>query len=227
MVAKIALLSIAMTVFGVEQIAAELSIPVRAALLHRRQTGTSSIPAVPAGCESTCDPVNTAVAAGCTPSACCQPSFEMGFFNCFECVGNATHVTDFSEPQQDVDALVDTCAALGFALPKLTFPGQNPNRTISSVASSKASTAASSSTLGIASQITISDPSQTSLLSTTSTSQLVQSTVTSPPSDTSSANSPASPSTTSGASSLRALSINGLGSKVAILAIAASLYFGL
>jgi len=216
---------------GINQISAmpEPSILVRvpAAFLERRQTGTTSPPDVPAGCESSCDPVSSALAAGCTAATCCQSSFEMGYFSCFECAANASNVTDFSVPQQDLDELIDLCAALGLALPKLTFPGQNPNRTLSTIANSAANTASSSTSstpAAVPSQITISNPAQTSLFSTTSTSQLVQSTVASLPSNTS----PAGPSpTTSSASSIKIAAYSWLEGQVVALVIAVSLYYSL
>ncbi|KAF8898145.1 hypothetical protein CPB84DRAFT_1780975 [Gymnopilus junonius] len=223
-------LSFMVLVMGTTQISArpqsELLIRVPAAYLERRQTGTTSVPDVPPGCETTCDPVNSVLSAGCTVSTCCQSTFEMEYFNCFECVANALNVTDFSVPQEDLDALVDACAALSLALPKLTFPGQNPNRTISSVASSASSTASSGSPSPTA-QITVSNPAQTSLFSTSSTSQLAQSTVTSIPSNTSPVSPSPSTSTTSNASSTKRMSYSWLGGKVVSLGIAAALYFSL
>ncbi|KAF8966432.1 hypothetical protein BDZ97DRAFT_1698567 [Flammula alnicola] len=152
--------------------------------LESRQTGTN--PAVPPQCETQCDPINSVIAAGCQISTCCQASFEMGYFNCFECVGQAVNLTDYSAIQQTLDG------NSGFSLPKLTFPGQNPNRPLSSVSSAPASTLASSVTrpgLPLSTSF-LSTLSQTTVTSVSLTPIAPQSTVTSVPTDTAPAPSP-------------------------------------
>ncbi|KAF9004371.1 hypothetical protein BDQ17DRAFT_1354997, partial [Cyathus striatus] len=66
--------------------------------LKTRQSG--NIPSIPTECQSTCDPINAPLSAGCTVTACCTK-------------------------------LVEECAQQGISIPKLTFPGQDSNRTLS------------------------------------------------------------------------------------------------
>jgi len=85
-------------------------------------------------CDSRCTPIIGTVASNnCTPSECCSESFENEYFNCFVCVASVVDLTDYTEPQSNIDLLYDECANLGLRIPVLTFPGQNPNRTLSSV----------------------------------------------------------------------------------------------
>ncbi|KAF8963431.1 hypothetical protein BDZ97DRAFT_1028278 [Flammula alnicola] len=75
--------------------------------LESRQTGTN--PAGPPQCETQCDPITSVVAAGCQISTCCQASFEMGYFNCLECVGQAFNLTDYSPDQLALDGKAHQC----------------------------------------------------------------------------------------------------------------------
>ncbi|KDR74500.1 hypothetical protein GALMADRAFT_141530 [Galerina marginata CBS 339.88] len=174
--------------------------------LGRRQT---TIPDVPSQCTTVCNPVNTAIASGCPITTCCQSSFEMGYFNCFQCFENAINETDYAAAQQVLDALVSECTSKGFSLQKLTFPGQNPNRTLSSVV------------IPSSSQTTA--PSQSTVFTATPTPPLSQSTVTALPSTTAPGPSPA-PTTASGSRSAE----NGwLGVGITTLLLGACFYFGL
>ncbi|KAF9558230.1 hypothetical protein CPC08DRAFT_639291 [Agrocybe pediades] len=102
-------------------------------MLFRRQ---SLIPnGLPPDCEALCTSVDNTTSSGCKVSVCCTPEFEMDYFNCFSCAAKALNTTDLTVPQANVDMLFDDCAAEGILLPKLTFPGQNANRTLTSVAS--------------------------------------------------------------------------------------------
>ena len=112
----------------------------------------------------------------CTLSQCCLASFENGFYSCDICVG--TNDTDYSTAQATLDskylpfyveeklrrslyafiALYDDCAGLGIQLPVLTFPGQNPNRTLSSVVQFPSSQATASVSTPSTVQSTISAP---------------------------------------------------------------------
>ncbi|CAA7259569.1 unnamed protein product [Cyclocybe aegerita] len=130
-----------------------------------RQTG-NPLPNVPPQCTATCNPVNTVLAAGCPISQCCQASFATGYYNCFLCVEGALGINDFTVAQGIVDNLVTTCASRGFAIPKLTFPGQNPDRPLSTAIATTASIRSTTSQVGV-----------TTAVSTTST-QITQSTVT-------------------------------------------------
>ncbi|KIM42931.1 hypothetical protein M413DRAFT_26892 [Hebeloma cylindrosporum] len=116
----------------------------RASFAARQTGGGTGIPQVPSQCQSICNPVNTVISAGCTPSSCCQASFEMAYFNCFLCVGQASGLTDYTEIQTVLDEVVNECALIGNDLPKLTFPGQNPNRTLSAVPNLPSSTGTAS-----------------------------------------------------------------------------------
>ncbi|KIK07634.1 hypothetical protein K443DRAFT_168189 [Laccaria amethystina LaAM-08-1] len=102
-----------------------LRIP-RESSLEARQSSPIPTGSIPTQCETTCDPVNTVLESGCTPAQCyCTTSFESDLFSCFVCVGTATNVTDYSEEQQELNSLVQECAANGVTLPGLTFPGSS------------------------------------------------------------------------------------------------------
>jgi len=133
---------------------------------QRRQTP-------PPQCATICNPVTNAITSistsSCSPSVCCTDSFETSFFNCFTCVYAAANLTDFTEIQSTLDELYNTCAINGTKIPELTFPGQNPNRPLSSVVS-PISTATTSSTSESITQSTFS-PSTSSTPATTTPSQ--------------------------------------------------------
>ncbi|KAJ8592667.1 hypothetical protein M405DRAFT_812386 [Rhizopogon salebrosus TDB-379] len=132
---------------------------------HRRQnTG------IPSQCTSTCDPINNEVNAGCPVTACCTQSFETGYYNCFMCVGNADNATDYSGAQTDLDNLYVACADLGYPLQELTFPGQNPSRTLSTsfTGSTLPATSTSSSSVSMTLSQSVVNPS--SIVSPSSTS---------------------------------------------------------
>ncbi|KAJ7087296.1 hypothetical protein B0H15DRAFT_306794 [Mycena belliarum] len=67
--------------------------------------------------------------------------FQGSYFECLKCVGIATNATtaDFVQAQSLVDGLTVACSKEGFTLPELTFPGQNPNRTLATVSASQTS----------------------------------------------------------------------------------------
>ncbi|KAJ7666520.1 hypothetical protein B0H17DRAFT_1210565 [Mycena rosella] len=90
-----------------------------------------SLPAIPAACQAGCEPFTPFLAgATCPVTECCTAIFEQGYFKCFSCVGSALKATDFSVAQEYVDVLTTSCLSEGFTLPELTFPGQNPGRTL-------------------------------------------------------------------------------------------------
>ncbi|KAK0498284.1 hypothetical protein EDD18DRAFT_1157060 [Armillaria luteobubalina] len=105
----------------------------------------------------------------CTPAQCCTSSFENNYVSCIECVGSAANVTDFSQFQTIVDQLVVLCSANGIAIPKVTFPGQDPNRQLSTSAiPSSTSGAASGTSGGSSTSISHSTISDTSVITTVS-----------------------------------------------------------
>ncbi|KAJ7929112.1 hypothetical protein B0H13DRAFT_2181578 [Mycena leptocephala] len=115
--------------------------PRLALALNSRQSG---LPAVPPQCVSTCEPVNTILETNsCPPAECCTKSFQSEYFGCLKCVGLAANVTnaEWAQAQTLVDALTVACSIEGFTLPELTLPGQNPNRTLSTVSGSHTSKA--------------------------------------------------------------------------------------
>ncbi|KAJ6510298.1 hypothetical protein C8R47DRAFT_1097490 [Mycena vitilis] len=151
----------------------------------------SDVPIVPAKCAVTCDPVTDILQSEptCTPTVCCTTLFQSGYFNCFECLGpSGNNVTkaDYAQPQVFLDDLTLECAAAGMELPELTFPGQNPNRTLSL-------SGLPTSAFSTLSQSTVS--SLPSSLSTPTSPPISQKTVTAAPSDSSSAASRTGPST--------------------------------
>ncbi|KAF8169490.1 hypothetical protein BJ912DRAFT_999569 [Pholiota molesta] len=109
-------------------------------LLESRQTGTGTLP-TPPQCVTNCTSIANELSVGCTVATCCTAGFMNGFFSCFICAGQAENLTDYTMIQQTLDSFNEECASEGVSsLPKLTFPGQNPNRPLSSVPSSGAAT---------------------------------------------------------------------------------------
>ncbi|KAF9004713.1 hypothetical protein BDQ17DRAFT_1424556 [Cyathus striatus] len=156
--------------------------------LTRMLQSRQSNPDVPAECQSVCDPVNSDIANGCTFAACCTSQFETGYFNCFQCVGQSINFTDFTAPQQLIDGLLEECGQHGFAIPKLTFPGQNPDRSLTTLpisgstmatTSNIPSTVMSAATSTIISSHSASASSSLSSISLTGQSTLTQVTPTS------------------------------------------------
>jgi hypothetical protein len=88
---------------------------------------------VPAQCESTCDPVNAIIGEDdqCTVGQCCNANFAQGYFDCFKCVGGELQIKSWNLPQKFLDGLVVQCSRKNIQLPLLSFPGQNPNRVLS------------------------------------------------------------------------------------------------
>ncbi|KAF8531840.1 hypothetical protein JB92DRAFT_2846877 [Gautieria morchelliformis] len=108
--------------------------------LLRRQTGLPA--AIPSQCSSICTPALMALQA-CNPpmvSCFCAPSLQSGLFNCYSCAGQAGNSTDYSTPQMQIDEITATCDQVGMPLPIRTFPGQNPNRTLVTTATSLSQT---------------------------------------------------------------------------------------
>ncbi|KAJ7179613.1 hypothetical protein C8R46DRAFT_1074265 [Mycena filopes] len=134
----------------------------------------------PPQCDSSCDPINT-IAQG-------------GYFDCLKCVGVADNATtaDFAIAQTDLDDFTVACSKVGFALPELTLPGQNPNRTL---ATAPVSGSGSPSSAKSVSQITIATLPSDILSNPPPSSTLSQKTVTSVPLQ-SPTSSPAGPTTT-------------------------------
>jgi len=78
---------------------------------------------VPSQCESPCNSTLSVAENGCSSiSQCCSSQFEKDFFNCFLCIGQSAHATDWSLPQQLIDNLEKECSVAGSPLPSLTFP---------------------------------------------------------------------------------------------------------
>ncbi|KAF8716382.1 hypothetical protein AX14_012370, partial [Amanita brunnescens Koide BX004] len=97
-------------------------------------------------CESPCSSVDQFVGPNapdtCTPQACCTADFEQAYLNCFTCIGTAENITDYSQYQSSLDNLTSACLEEGINVPKLTFPGQNPNRSLPTPSSTLASSSA-------------------------------------------------------------------------------------
>ncbi|KAJ7727899.1 hypothetical protein B0H16DRAFT_246522 [Mycena metata] len=148
----------------------------------------------PPQCDSSCDPINTIAQQSCPITECCTPLFQSGYFECLKCVGIADNATtaDFALAQTDLDDFTIACSKEGFALPELTLPGQNPNRTLAT-ASGVSGVPSSAKSI---SQITVSSLPSGILNSNSlpATSTISQKTVTSVPTQ-SSPPSPAGPTT--------------------------------
>ncbi|KAJ7265907.1 hypothetical protein B0H12DRAFT_1100073, partial [Mycena haematopus] len=154
--------------------------------------GARDLPVIPATCQADCAPFAPFLnGATCPATDCCSPAFDFGYADCFACVGNATHATDFSIAQEYVDVLITSCLAEGFTLPVLTLPGQNPNRTLFSALPPGASAIPVFPAEGSGSFST--PPQSHSLLQSGAVSQ---STVTAPPTSSSAPTSSPSPSST-------------------------------
>ncbi|TFK64892.1 hypothetical protein BDN72DRAFT_221500 [Pluteus cervinus] len=120
-------------------------------LLVLRQA-TPPTGSVPPTCQSACAPVlgdgsNNPGVNNCPASQCCTAAFAATFESCILCVGTNAGVTNYTEPQQDLDSFVVQCDQNGFSVPELTLPGQNPDRPLptGSVVSSTASSGPSES----------------------------------------------------------------------------------
>ncbi|KAF5322794.1 hypothetical protein D9619_001175 [Psilocybe cf. subviscida] len=152
-------------------------------------------PTVPSQCQNDCTPTVLAILDSnqCSIVTCCSTTFNTGFFNCAKCVGQASSTSNFTIIQETLDMLHNQCASVGISLPKLTFPGQNPNRQLSSVASVASTRAASGSQAAASSSApgsnsTVATPSSTGISQITITAldptitspTIAQSTVTSP-----------------------------------------------
>ncbi|KAG1811188.1 uncharacterized protein BJ212DRAFT_1589440 [Suillus subaureus] len=136
---------------------------------YRRQSSS-----IPSQCTSTCDTVQSEESVGCPITACCTQSFETTYYNCLLCVGTADNVTDYTQAQTDLDELYVACVDYGYSLQELTFPGQNPSRTLSTTSRAETSTVTGTSPASVSvptiSQITILPSSTSPASSGTSTS---------------------------------------------------------
>ncbi|KAG2038539.1 hypothetical protein BDR03DRAFT_954344 [Suillus americanus] len=124
---------------------------------YKRQSST------PSQCTSICDPVQSEVNAGCPITACCTQSFETSYYNCLLCVGTAYNTTDYSQAQTDLDQLYVACYDYGYSLQELTFPGQNPSRTLSTSSPVGTSTGTSPTSVSVPTSVSAS----TSIIQTT------------------------------------------------------------
>ncbi|KAG2151713.1 hypothetical protein BD769DRAFT_1658147 [Suillus cothurnatus] len=102
--------------------------------LYKRQRST------PSQCTPSCDPVQAEMNDGCPITACCTQAFGTSFYNCILCVGAADNVTDYTTVQAYIDNIYVACYDYGYSLQELTFPGQNPSRTLSTTSSDIIST---------------------------------------------------------------------------------------
>ncbi|KAE9399125.1 hypothetical protein BT96DRAFT_1019732 [Gymnopus androsaceus JB14] len=110
---------------------------------------------LPTQCQSICNPVVTILNGNCTPlQECCTDAFIGNLTACYECVGNATSVSNYSVPQTSLDQLAVECAEEGLTIDDPTLPGQNPNRTVSGLPTSSGSAAGSSTSSFLQSTIT-------------------------------------------------------------------------
>ncbi|KAJ7638397.1 hypothetical protein FB45DRAFT_400940 [Roridomyces roridus] len=148
---------------------------------------------IPAQCESTCQPVETLVpTCPSAPSQCCTQLFQSGYASCLTCVGLADNVNaaGFAVAQATLDNFTIECSELGFTLPKLTLPGQNSARPLSTVSGSHSVASASNSQITISNlPLSLSAPtiSQTTITQLSSSSP----SATAPPASSASASAPA------------------------------------
>ncbi|KAJ2918251.1 hypothetical protein MD484_g2179, partial [Candolleomyces efflorescens] len=104
------------------------------ALLQARQDNTQ--PNVPPECLPTCGPVNTLIQQSCPPTSCCTATFVQNYVTCFQCVGTAAGVTDYSRGQASLHILVEACNDRGLPVNEVFLPGQSPSSTTTSSSSS-------------------------------------------------------------------------------------------
>lgn len=188
--------------------------------VFQRRQATSSPPPTPAQCESTCESVAPIIESGCSMiSACCSATFEMSFFDCLVCTNAATNVTDYTEAQSTINSLYDECASFGLQLPVLTFPGQNPNQLLSSVAQISSSQISSSQITVTISSVRVPTPSiiQMTVNALTSSSPMV--TATSP--NTTATNT----STATSFSGIRSVETNYFNLIASVMTLGTCLYF--
>ncbi|KAG1753229.1 hypothetical protein EDB19DRAFT_817576 [Suillus lakei] len=125
---------------------------------YKRQSSS-----VPSQCTSTCDPVYTEMNTGCPITACCTQSFETSYYNCLLCVGTADNATDYTQAQADLDNLYISCSDYGYSLQELTFPGQNPSRTLSTSSLTATSTIVGTSPTSVSVPTSVSAPTSVSV----------------------------------------------------------------
>ncbi|KAF8907215.1 hypothetical protein CPB85DRAFT_1436624 [Mucidula mucida] len=116
------------------------AISVSALGIVRRQND------VPPECQASCAIADPLTDGTCTADVCCTSDFANSYVECIECVGSNINATDYTNFQGIIDSLKVQCDAEGLPIPKLTFPGQDPDRPLSSIVlSSTASSSAASS----------------------------------------------------------------------------------
>ncbi|KAK0191443.1 hypothetical protein F5146DRAFT_601551 [Armillaria mellea] len=101
---------------------------------------------IPSQCQTPCSAADALVSANCTQPQCCTSGFENDYVTCVECVGNAANITNYTLPQTTVDELVVSCSLKGIVIPKVTFPGQDPNRQLATSVIAASGTGDGSST---------------------------------------------------------------------------------
>ncbi|KAK0242242.1 hypothetical protein EDD85DRAFT_946385 [Armillaria nabsnona] len=106
------------------------------------------ISGIPSQCQTPCSAANALISANCTQPQCCTSGFENDYVSCENCIGSAENSTDYSLPQRTVDELVVLCSLGGIVIPKVTFPGQDPNRQLATSAILSSTSGAASGTGG-------------------------------------------------------------------------------
>ncbi|KAK0490513.1 hypothetical protein IW261DRAFT_17814 [Armillaria novae-zelandiae] len=139
---------------------------------------------IPSQCQTPCSAANALISANCTPLQCCTSGFENDYVSCEGCFGNAMNLTNYTVPQTTVDNLVVMCSLRGIVIPKVTFPGQDPNRQLatSAIASStsRAVSGTSSGSSTPTSQSTITSIAPASSTPVTESSSAPASAITTP-----------------------------------------------
>ncbi|KAK0203152.1 hypothetical protein DFS33DRAFT_963821 [Desarmillaria ectypa] len=114
---------------------------------------------------------------------CCTSDIENDYLTCIECLYN-TNTMDYAPFQEIIDQWVADCSIQGIALPKLTFPRQDENRTLSTLTVAPSTpSAASGTSSGSSTSISHSKISETSVITaatsqtSTSTSNIARSTL--------------------------------------------------
>lgn len=84
---------------------------------------------IPPSCSEYCSSVEAGIHNKCTSSLCCNDQFANNYYKCFQCVGSAASLTDWSAQQQTYNRYVQDCAVASITVPHFVFA--NPTSTTS------------------------------------------------------------------------------------------------
>ncbi|TFK70248.1 hypothetical protein BDN72DRAFT_551801 [Pluteus cervinus] len=97
-----------------------------------RRQGSAGGVTPPPPCTSICAPVLPLLGAACPTEECCNEQFDLSFFACLVCVGEANENPDFGPAQAQLDQLTQQCAAQSAPIAPLTIPSASLSSVIES-----------------------------------------------------------------------------------------------